>query len=372
MPLYMDRHDIPGVSAEGVAHAHQMDLGVQNDFGCNAMTYWVDEDRGYVFCLIEAPDIEAVKDMHSAAHGLIPHEIKEVNSGIVQAFLGRILDPQPSNLIESNSQQFITESAFRAILCVNLKDIKLFKSKYGSEASEKTLNTFYEQIRNAALEFNGSIVENQNEYLLSFLSVSSALDCAFSLQDFFSKQHTSSDFPGVQIQIGISAGIPVTENSNLFGDTVRMAEILNFLSEHGMICISANIKELYKGKCPERLHALSHIRVFNPEEEAFLLSLMECIRHSISSHELKLDDFCKKLGLSKSTLYRKIVSLSGLSPIDFMMEIRLKKSLEMLQSHNTNISQTSYELGFANSSYFSKCFKRRYGILPAEYMKRVG
>lgn len=367
----MDRHDLPGLSAEGVASAHEMDLGVQNDFGCNAMTYWVDEDRGYVFCLIEAPDIQVVKDMHSTSHGLIPHEIKEVNSELVQAFLGRILDPEPAVSGDSSQTLIITETAYRAILSICLKDTKLFRSLYGPEVSTYILNTFHEKVRQYAEEYQGLIVENRNDHLLSFLSVSNALDCGFSLLDFFTNSNINSAFPGVQIQLGLSAGIPVTENRNLFGDAISTAELLNLLSGKGNINISANIRELYKGKYPERLHTMSGIRIFNSEEEAFLLRLMECIRESISFHEFKLEEFCKKLGLSKSTLYRKVVSLSGLSPIELMMEIRLKQSLDMLQSHNLNVSQTSYELGFANSSYFSKCFKKRFGILPADFLKSV-
>ncbi len=71
MPLYMDRHDLPGLTTEGIAEAHQMDLSIQAQYGCNAMTYWVDSDRSYVFCLIDAPSIHAVIEMHNNSHGKI-------------------------------------------------------------------------------------------------------------------------------------------------------------------------------------------------------------------------------------------------------------------------------------------------------------
>ena len=60
------------------------------------MTYWIDEERENIFCLIDAPDKEAVEEMHRKAHGLIPNKIIEVNSTLVKSFLGRIYDPDAS------------------------------------------------------------------------------------------------------------------------------------------------------------------------------------------------------------------------------------------------------------------------------------
>jgi len=61
MPLYMDRHMLPGATAKEVAEAHRKDLLFQNEHNCTCMTYWIDEKRGNVFCLIEAPTKESVR-----------------------------------------------------------------------------------------------------------------------------------------------------------------------------------------------------------------------------------------------------------------------------------------------------------------------
>ena len=95
MPIYMDRHDVSEtVTAEHVARLHQQDMKVQDQFGCRGLTYWFDDKRKTAFCLIEAPDMKAVEDMHNHAHGQIPHRIIEVEPGIVESFLGRIEDPR--------------------------------------------------------------------------------------------------------------------------------------------------------------------------------------------------------------------------------------------------------------------------------------
>ena len=65
MPIYMDRHDVSkDVTAEIVAQIHQEDLKVQHKFGCRGLTYWFDDIRKTAFCLVEAPDKNAIIKMH--------------------------------------------------------------------------------------------------------------------------------------------------------------------------------------------------------------------------------------------------------------------------------------------------------------------
>ena len=92
----MDLHILPGVKARDVAEAHLKDMLIQEDHACICMTYWIDEKRGNVFCLIDAPDKDAVIAMHNKAHGLVPNRIIEVNNTIVESFLGRISDGKRS------------------------------------------------------------------------------------------------------------------------------------------------------------------------------------------------------------------------------------------------------------------------------------
>jgi len=82
MPLYMDVHKMDGtVSMDDVAKAHQADLAAQGAHGVNYLRYWVDEDEGRIFCLVEAPDAEAAARVHREAHGLVADEIHRVHEG---------------------------------------------------------------------------------------------------------------------------------------------------------------------------------------------------------------------------------------------------------------------------------------------------
>jgi len=81
MPTYMDMHDIPGVKAGDVAKAHEADLKVQGQYGVDYNIYWVDEEGGKVFCLVDAPDRETATRVHREAHGLEAHTLYEVQEG---------------------------------------------------------------------------------------------------------------------------------------------------------------------------------------------------------------------------------------------------------------------------------------------------
>jgi len=82
MPLYMDVHNIDGgVSAKDVADAHAKDVEEQAKYGVNYLKYWVDEEKGKIFCLVDAPDAETAHTVHREAHGLVADEIYEVSEG---------------------------------------------------------------------------------------------------------------------------------------------------------------------------------------------------------------------------------------------------------------------------------------------------
>jgi hypothetical protein len=78
----MDVHNMEGgVSASDVAEAHKKDVETQGQYGVNYRSYWVDESKGKIFCLVEAPDADTAARVHREAHGLVADEIYEVQEG---------------------------------------------------------------------------------------------------------------------------------------------------------------------------------------------------------------------------------------------------------------------------------------------------
>ena len=112
VPLYMDRHDVPGATAEEIAAAHSQDVGVQSAHGVRYLTYWFEPESGSVFCLAEGPSIEAVEQVHREAHGQIAGNVIEVEPGPIQAFFG--------SLPEHPVGESYSASAVRAVLFTDI------------------------------------------------------------------------------------------------------------------------------------------------------------------------------------------------------------------------------------------------------------
>ena len=82
MALFMDVHTVGGpVTVDDVAKAHAADLQTQGEYGVNYLRYWVDEGKGKVFCLVEAPSADAAATVHREAHGLVADDVFEVKEG---------------------------------------------------------------------------------------------------------------------------------------------------------------------------------------------------------------------------------------------------------------------------------------------------
>ncbi len=178
MPLYMDLHILPGVKARDVAEAHRRDLLIQDDHRCNCMTYWIDEKRGNVFCLIEAPPAEAVTEMHRNAHGLVPHKIIEVNHTLVESFLGRISDPE-SALISPDGLKVFNDESYRTIMVIRLHDPIVLQHQLGKEKANGLLRSQHYIIQKELSSFEGSEVKHSGtDYIASFVSAGKAVNCS--------------------------------------------------------------------------------------------------------------------------------------------------------------------------------------------------
>ena len=363
MPIYMDRHDVSEVvTAENVAQLHQADLKIQERFGCKGLTYWFDDKRKTAFCLVEAPDAKAIQKMHDQAHGQVPNRIIEVSAGIVESFLGRIEDPETS---QNNELNIINDPAFRTIMSIGLKRSTLLQND-SSQLKTLLLNC-NDAVCKLLNEHEGTTVkQTKNNYLVSFKSVSNAVSAACGIQLLFKNFKKKITDERFFLKIGLSAGVPVTEKKSFFEDTIKLAgRMCEFIE--GEIIVSSEVKELYNSENPVALSEAGSIISLSQSDENFLTLLMDYIESTWSDSNLRVDDFSKPVMCSKSQLYRKMMALTGKSPNTFLREYRLNEALLLLNKDTGNISDTSFEAGFSSPSYFSKCFQKRYGLMPSDY-----
>ena len=88
MPLFMDYHIISDIDIDAVKEAHIADKSIQEKYGVKYIQFWVNQEAGTIFCLIEAPDEESCEQVHQEAHGNIACQIVQVESGFYKLFMG--------------------------------------------------------------------------------------------------------------------------------------------------------------------------------------------------------------------------------------------------------------------------------------------
>ena len=105
-----------------------------------------------------------------------------------------------------------------------------------------------------------------------------------------------------------------------------------------------------------------------PVDEKFIRNCIDDIEEHISEPEYGVDELCQNIGYSRPQLYRKLKSITGLSAIQFLRSIRLKRAAQLLSSGaGMTVSQVMEAVGFSNISYFSKIFFAEFGVLPKDY-----
>lgn len=108
-----------------------------------------------------------------------------------------------------------------------------------------------------------------------------------------------------------------------------------------------------------------------PHDKRFMEEVMDYLEEQIDNPELVIDDFANKMLLSRSIFYRKLKSIVGIPPVDFIREIRVKRAAQLIESGVYNFSQIAYMTGFSDPKYFSRCFKKHMGVTPSEYKSSV-
>ena len=104
-------------------------------------------------------------------------------------------------------------------------------------------------------------------------------------------------------------------------------------------------------------------------DELFLKQAVIKVEENLSDDTFDFDQFAVDMATSKSTLHRKLKSLTGLSPGEFIRSIRLKHAVQMLTNNMGNISEIAFAVGFNDPKYFSRCFKIEFGLTPREYQE---
>jgi signal transduction histidine kinase/ligand-binding sensor domain-containing protein/AraC-like DNA-binding protein len=157
------------------------------------------------------------------------------------------------------------------------------------------------------------------------------------------------------IELGVNAFIPKPFDTNmlllrikqLIGTKVKMEESL-------------------------RLEVLSTPKEIEAEswDEKLLADITKIIEDNVANPEMNVNNLSQLSGISTKQIYRRIKQLTGLTPVDYIRSIRMKKAAMLLAQRKFSVAEVMYLVGFSNHSYFSKCFQAKYGKTPKQFMEQ--
>ena len=239
MPIFLDRHDLSGLTAADIAEAHRKDLEIQDKYGVRFLTYWFDEARGTGFCLIESPDIETAMRVHGEAHGDVATDVIPVDLSAVEAFLGRISDPAPA----TPEDKAVPDAAFRAVMFTDIVDSTGMTARLGDARGVEMVRAHDSIVRRSLNDADGREVKHTGDGIMaSFNDIDSAVACGCSIQKALETFNSANAEP-LQVRIGIHAGEPIEESNDLFGVTVQTAARICDEAGGGSVVISAVVRD---------------------------------------------------------------------------------------------------------------------------------
>jgi AraC-like DNA-binding protein len=90
----------------------------------------------------------------------------------------------------------------------------------------------------------------------------------------------------------------------------------------------------------------------------------------MDNNTLTVDELVDEMGMGRTVFFNKLKNMTGLSPVEFIREMRIKRAAQLLEERQYNITEVTYMVGMNDSRYFAKCFKNTYGVTPSEYRRQ--
>lgn len=236
MPLYMDRHEVRGITAEQVAQAHLMDVAAGSRHGVEFLSYWFDGANNAAFCLAKAPTPDEMQAVHRETHGLVSNEIIRVAEDNILRFLGRI---------EDSAEAAAARSPFRTVLFTDLEGSTALLNELGQAEYLVLLTEHDLVIRRALVGAHGREVKHTGDGIMAaFETVADGLRCALAIEAGFDRRNSTTGPPALRVRIGIAAGEPVDHNDDLFGSTVNLASRICQAAAGGQVLVADLVREL--------------------------------------------------------------------------------------------------------------------------------
>lgn len=354
MPLYIDFHNIDSVNVteEDMYKAHLKDVALQNKYGLTYKKYYLNLPEKTACCLMEGPNKESCIASHMEAHGVGACNVIEVSPEY--EFLPYMGEGNKNDKDLALTLSGEIDTGYRTLIMICLSD---FSGKCG-----KYIDRIYRLLK----QHQGSRIRLPNdEVMASFIRAQDALDCSIEISGFLKTLPK-----GLEYNMALVTGKPVDETgSELFEETKKRLRSLCRMGLGQMMHIDSYTKALVQGESELPDTDDESVRFVSDNDFSLYVTLWKILDAQMTDPEFRSEHFCKRLGLSRAQTYRKIKALTGLSPNELIREIRLRRSLESLKQNGKTVAEIAYNIGFNSPTYFTRVFRKRFGVLPTSFAK---
>jgi len=129
-------------------------------------------------------------------------------------------------------------------------------------------------------------------------------------------------------------------------------------------------RALYRKKYIEKSVTVNESNLLSDLNKNFMGKIVKHIEDNITNEEFNIDDLAYEMAMSRSVFFKKVKSLTGQNPKDFIRDIKMNKAADFLRDQKYSISEIAYLIGFPNAKYFSTAFKKYYGISPTTFIEK--
>ncbi|MGB1042896.1 MAG: helix-turn-helix domain-containing protein [Tenacibaculum sp.] len=320
MPIFLVQHITNNATTTNLALSFYFSL--QNLHYSKCINCWVDDYKNSVFYLLKATNKDAIQLLYNNTSTTKPYKITPVNNNLVYAFLNS--KKQLKNTLEN------THSSQNTLL-IKVATKTTHPQQKMAIFKQKTLTI----IKERTYCYNGKIKNETNNYL--FLSFSSTKCINNFLQAINNKLKEYQHFNLLELK-------SIIYNNKSFKEQQDLIQIANLIKNNDVLYLSE-------------------------KQEFFLINLLSILKNNYNNTELNLKQFCKKMMMSKTKLYRYCKTYTGKSINEILKDYRLNRALDKVKTKKTSINQIATDSGFNSNSYFSNCFKKKFGISPSTLLK---
>jgi AraC-like DNA-binding protein len=340
MPLYMEFHKAVNLSMDDLKSRAAAGNRTLQQLQVRYHQFWIDEESGNVFCLMEGPDRGICEWVHRWIYG---GEIVSLTA------VKECLHHESSDI---NTESLVGNSALKSLRPILVAHLNTFALESHFDAADTDALTSL--VKELIVSGGGTELTADDDHCIAaiFLTTEDALDCASRIQQTLITKRLFFSFHLIVM--------PVSR------EPIEVALIfprqLCELGEDSTVTVSGHFKSSIK---PERFLSLNTLTAAG---EKFMKDLFVIVEEHISDDDFSVDTLARSVGISRPQLYRRIHLLTNRSPNIFIRDLRMGRALSLLRKRNKNISEVALEVGYTNPSYFARTFASKYGCTPSGYL----